>query len=264
MTTSFEHAEHIDTVIFDLDDTLIDWTTIDYRGAVRERAGDLKFAIEGQGIRVPFDLDSFTSMLRARCEAIWAYAATHDYACLSFHDVLECFLRDLNLEGDVRSIDELIDIYGRPPDPPPAAHDGAVEVLKELRARGYRLGLITNSFFPLRVRAREMRARNRWEYFRIAITAGDAGYFKPSQHIFELALDLLDTKPERSLMVGDSLPSDIYGAAMSGMAGVHFAPNGWTTGGPTRFEPAARIARLQELLELLPGAPEYGTRSIPS
>ncbi len=49
-----------------------------------------------------------------------------------------------------------------------------------------------------------------------------AGVKKPNPIIFNLALNKAGAKPERSLMIGDSLEADILGAKSLGFHTIHF------------------------------------------
>jgi 2-haloacid dehalogenase len=54
--------------------------------------------------------------------------------------------------------------------------------------------------------------------FDALITSEDARCYKPDPHIFEKALEAVGVSPQRSMHVGDSLHSDISGAAALGIA----------------------------------------------
>jgi putative hydrolase of the HAD superfamily len=96
-------------------------------------------------------------------------------------------------------------------------YDDVAPVLRELAARGYKVGLISNSH-------RSMTAFQ--EHFELhglitaAISSSEHGYLKPHPSIFEAALALVGVGAGESVMVGDSLVHDIEGARRVGMRGV--------------------------------------------
>ena len=96
-------------------------------------------------------------------------------------------------------------------------YDDVAPVLRELAARNYKIGLISNSH-------RSMTAFQ--EHFELhglitaAISSSEHGYLKPHPSIFEAALSLVGASAGESVMVGDSLPHDIEGARRVGMRGV--------------------------------------------
>lgn len=96
-------------------------------------------------------------------------------------------------------------------------YDDVAPVLRELAARGVKVGLISNSHRCL---------ASFQEHFALggliagAISSSEHGFMKPHPSIFEAALRLVGARAEESLMVGDSLTHDIIGAQRVGMRGV--------------------------------------------
>jgi putative hydrolase of the HAD superfamily len=91
-------------------------------------------------------------------------------------------------------------------------YDDVPPVLRELRRRGLKIGLVSNTSrdmarfidtFSLEVDA--------W------ISSGSHGKVKPSPSIFLAVLDQLEVAPEQAAMVGDSLDDDVEGARSLGM-----------------------------------------------
>ncbi|SHJ74918.1 YjjG family noncanonical pyrimidine nucleotidase [Pseudozobellia thermophila] len=99
----------------------------------------------------------------------------------------------------------------------------AVAVLDYLKPK-YNLHVITNGFRE--VQGRKLRNAGIHQYFGQVIDSEMAGVKKPNPIIFELALEKAGTRPERSLMIGDSLEADIQGALAVGYHAVHFNAHG--------------------------------------
>jgi HAD superfamily hydrolase (TIGR01509 family) len=92
-------------------------------------------------------------------------------------------------------------------------YDDTLPVLRALRARGLRLGLVSNVGLDVReVLARAGLA----PLFDAVVLSFEAGAVKPQASIFERALQALGVPAERALMVGDS-PRDDAGAAHLGV-----------------------------------------------
>jgi HAD superfamily hydrolase (TIGR01662 family) len=91
-------------------------------------------------------------------------------------------------------------------------YEDTVPVLQELRGRGIKIGLVSNS-------ARDVREFAR--HHALAIDAGISSFHhgktKPHASIFRAVLDLLEVPPQEALMVGDSIDDDIEGARALGM-----------------------------------------------
>ncbi len=96
-------------------------------------------------------------------------------------------------------------------------YDDVTPVLQELDARGYKVGLISNSHRCLASFQQHFELHG---LIAAAISSSDHGFLKPHPSIFEAALRLLGVEPEESVMVGDSLAHDIEGARRVGMRGV--------------------------------------------
>ena len=88
-------------------------------------------------------------------------------------------------------------------------------VLRELKARGLKIGLVSNS-------ARDVRAFA--EHHELEIDAGISSFHhgktKPHASIFRVVLELLAVEPDEALMVGDTVEDDIEGAQAIGMQAV--------------------------------------------
>lgn len=122
----------------------------------------------------------------------------------------------------------------------------AVDVLQELRTRGFLLGTVTNrAFGGDRFRA-DMRAAGLdigWDAESVSV---EVGYLKPHPAPFEHALNRLAVKPDEALMVGDSLAQDIAGAQA---LGIHTA---WRVSPPDAVgvQPEFTFHELHELLDI--------------
>jgi FMN phosphatase YigB (HAD superfamily) len=101
--------------------------------------------------------------------------------------------------------------------------EAGCHTLTTLRARGYRLGLITNrgnveGFYAL-LDHLEMRP-----YFDVTLASGEVGIHKPEPGIFASALDRLGAQAEQSLYVGDNYWADVIGARRAGVRPVLLDP----------------------------------------
>lgn len=99
----------------------------------------------------------------------------------------------------------------------PDAH----EVLQYLQTK-YRLHLISNGFKE----ASDMKIANTdiSKYFDSVIISEIVGFNKPDAAIFQHALGLAGATKAESLMIGDSLEADVYGALNYGMDAIYFNP----------------------------------------
>jgi HAD superfamily hydrolase (TIGR01662 family) len=96
-------------------------------------------------------------------------------------------------------------------------YDDVAPVLRELDARRFKVGLISNSHRCLASFQQHFELNG---LITAAISSSEHGFLKPHPSIFEAALRLVGVRPEEALMVGDSLTHDIEGARRVGMRGV--------------------------------------------
>jgi HAD superfamily hydrolase (TIGR01509 family) len=90
-------------------------------------------------------------------------------------------------------------------------------LLESLRDRGLKLGLVSNAFDPPDLLHADLVKLGVAERLDLALFSSEVGRRKPDPLIFEQALARLGVEPERTLFVGDTLATDIAGAAAVGM-----------------------------------------------
>lgn len=98
---------------------------------------------------------------------------------------------------------------------------GTNEILNHLK-ESYELHIITNGFEE--AQKRKLENSNLNSFFRTVTNSDMVGVKKPNPRIFNYALDLANALPEESIMIGDSLEADIYGAQNVGMDVIWFNP----------------------------------------
>jgi HAD superfamily hydrolase (TIGR01509 family) len=90
-------------------------------------------------------------------------------------------------------------------------------LLESLRERGLKLGLVSNAFDPPDLLHRDLAQLGIAERLDFAVFSSEVGRRKPDPEIFRQALDALEVAPPDALFVGDTLASDIAGAAALGL-----------------------------------------------
>ena len=97
--------------------------------------------------------------------------------------------------------------------------EGAIEILEYLKPK-YRLHIITNGFAE--IQSNKLNNANISHYFETITNSEIAGVKKPNPIIFECALGLANTQNENSVMIGDCINADYYGAIHSGFDAILF------------------------------------------
>lgn len=95
----------------------------------------------------------------------------------------------------------------------------AEETLKYLFEK-YNLHILTNGFKEVQIR--KLNNSGISQYFKTLTTPEDVNVKKPHALIFEKALEKAETQKGNSVMVGDNLEADIFGAEQSGWQAIHF------------------------------------------
>ena len=103
-----------------------------------------------------------------------------------------------------------------------AALPGALQTLDDLRAAGFRLGLITNGAADVqRAKIDRFDLARHFDYIGIE---GERGFGKPDPRAYRAALDALGCRPEDAWMAGDRLDWDVLAPMEAGIAGVWVNP----------------------------------------
>lgn len=99
--------------------------------------------------------------------------------------------------------------------------EGTADLLGELKAAGYTLGVISNSDGRV---ASLLEGAGLSSYLDVVIDSGVVGVEKPAPRIFELALDRAGLSPREALFTGDIYSVDVLGARAADLNGVLFDP----------------------------------------
>ena len=126
--------------------------------------------------------------------------------------------------------------------------DGAVSLLKCLRARRHPMALVTNGSKSQRAKINAVGAS---VYFDTVLISEEVGINKPDTAIFRQAMSRLNAAPERSVFVGDSLEHDMVGARNAGMMTVYLKKGGDEEAGESACD--LIVSDLRELADLVIG-----------
>jgi HAD superfamily hydrolase (TIGR01549 family) len=93
-------------------------------------------------------------------------------------------------------------------------------LLEALRARGLKLGLVSNTASPLWLLEPVLEKQGLVERLDAIVLSAEVGKRKPHPAIFERALDELGVEAGDALFVGDRVEADVLGASRVGMTTV--------------------------------------------
>lgn len=127
--------------------------------------------------------------------------------------------------------------------------EGAVDVLKEIKRRGYILGAITNGVSSLQnIKLDTAGIR---ELFDVVVVSGDIGIYKPDRRIFDEAIRRANVKNEEALFVGDHPVNDIEGALGADMQVIRMNYGDFKGKGLGKKGTAAEIEDIRQVLDFV-------------
>jgi putative hydrolase of the HAD superfamily len=239
----------IDTVLFDLDDTLHDDTAA-YRAAARSVAEAVarEHGIDAQALADAYEraATAFWSSLTAEHLTL----AIEDQRERMWHEAMRAVGLDDGMlarraaDGYVRARADVLELA-----------PGALDVLIALRERGCKLGLVTNGFAATHHdKIDRLGLRARMDAFFIA---DEVGMIKPNPELYRHACRVLGSEPARTAMVGDRYARDVLGAHEVGLFTVLLDVHGIPipAAGP---QPDAVLSSITELIGVLPLACSRG------
>lgn len=188
----------IKAVLFDLDNTLIDFMKMKRRCSEEAISAmiDAGLSIKKEkGVRILYDFYK-------------------DYG-IENQKIFQTFLRKVTGRVDKKILAQAISAYRKVKIGFLKPYPGVRPTLMELKKIGLKLGIVSD--------APELQGWIRladigiMHFFDVVVTLGESKEKKPSKKPFLLALKKLKTKPEETLFVGESPERDIKGAMSLGM-----------------------------------------------
>lgn len=233
-----------------MDDTLISWSepSVEWEVFHLGRVERVHQYLTAGGHTLP-EIKEFHEFIRRRVRQTWD-EARGKWVIPSIEEVMKQILLELSVDIDKVDMRALLELYNWGVFPGVIPFEDTHDVLEELHRREYKVGLVTNSIFPMWMRDVELEEYDLMRFLDARITSGDIGYLKPHPEIYERILEMLDVGPEQAVFVGDRPTNDIAGANEVGLVSVLMAPphlerelNG--------VVPDYTISSLSELLPLL-------------
>ncbi len=123
----------------------------------------------------------------------------------------------------------------------------AISTLQELRRRGYRLGLLSNTWWAAAWHNADLAMHGLTPLLDEIVYTSDLPHSKPHPSVFLEVMRRLNVEPEHCVMVGDRLADDIGGALSVGIRAV-WKKTTYPWPEPEHIKPTAIITDLSELL----------------
>jgi putative hydrolase of the HAD superfamily len=238
----------IRAVVWDVDDTLFDYTTAD-------REGMRAHLLAERLLRAEESVESALARWREVTDAQWArFAAGEATFEAQRRDRVRVFLGTELTDGEA---DDWFRRYVAHYETAWALFPDVLPVL-DMLAASHRHAVLSNS--SLHVQERKLRMLGLWDRFESVLCAAELGVSKPSAGAFLTACDALGLPPHQVAYVGDHPEIDGRGAADAGLLSVWIDRDGGERGhgAGSGFR---RIGSLAELPALLGPDTRFGAPS---
>jgi HAD superfamily hydrolase (TIGR01549 family) len=231
----------IEAVIFDWGGTLSEYAEIELYDMWRLAAAHLSKATG----RPETEL---TAQLLAAELHYWEGVKTSQKTG-TLQEILAAESRALGLDVTLAVIEETAQRHLDAWTPHIRHHADATDTLRELRAAGLKLGLLSNTHWPEAYHEHFLQRDGLLELLDVRAYTSNMSHSKPHREAFLHVLDRLGVAPERAVMVGDRPIDDVWGSQQLGMRGV-WRPH---SGSPPIGDvvPDAVIEQLAELPALI-------------
>ena len=244
----------IRAAIFDMGNTLLrferpgtgTWREVEERGI----HALYRYLLE-EGHPIQAQEDVFVEAMFARLAMGWEQS-TGGHINLRAAEWIAAGVADDGLMLDEQALIAAVHAYARPMQHGITVVPGAKAALAELRRRGVRIGLISNTIWPAELHLADLEQLGLREYLEYTIFSGDAGIWKPTPQIFERALTGLGVAPHEAIFIGDNPREDILGAQAIGMRAILVRGREFALGD---VHPAAIIEDQTELLAAIEKLP---------
>ena len=143
-----------------------------------------------------------------------------------------------------------LDGYGRAVSNWATIFPDTVQTLIALREYGYRLSLLSNTWWAAEWHNADLAAHGLTSMLDAVVYTSDLPHSKPHPSVFLEVTQRLGVEPNECVMIGDRMVDDVSGALRVGMRGI-WKKNDYPWPRPVSIVPSAVITHLAELPPLL-------------
>jgi putative hydrolase of the HAD superfamily len=238
----------LQAIIFDLGGTLIDWP--DWDEDINRRWG---LSYDYLTARLPVnnwpEQEAYVQAMRQAELNHWL-RVTEQQTSSTPTDVLEEGFQLLQRSASAEELLVALDGYAQAVNGWAIIFPDTAQTLIELRKRGYRLGLLSNTWWAAAWHNADLATHGLTSLLDEVVYTSDLPHSKPHPSTFLTVTTRLQVEPAECVMVGDRLIDDISGALGVGMRAIwKKTDHPWPKS--EYITPTAIITELAELLPLL-------------
>jgi putative hydrolase of the HAD superfamily len=232
--------------VFDLGGTLVQWD--DWEGGAGTKWGLAHDALRASGDAVSASREDFVQAMRAAEKAHWE-RVDHDHWSGPPTGVVRDGFERLGSSVDDAALLTVLDGYARAVAGWCTVFPDTRDTLATLRERGYRLGLLSNTWWAADWHNADLAAHGLAGLLDELVYTSDLEWSKPHPSVFRDVASRLGVAPEACVMIGDRQIDDVSGARAIGMRAIWRRND---SGFPTSdVAPDAIVDALAELPDLL-------------
>jgi putative hydrolase of the HAD superfamily len=250
----------IRAVLFDFDDTLVDFRRGEPRALFEAGAARVYAYLTARGCSLPA-FEPFYSRQRAIARRIgfrtWISGGEPDGRRL-----LRRLCKDFGLQRDEASLTKLGWLWYEPVLEHAELAADVIPTLAALRDGDVKLALIVNTIHQGSVIDRHLDALGLLGFFPVRVYSTEIGARKPDPQLFNAALKELDVPPGEALFVGDDPKLDIFGAQRAGLRAALRIPPGSERGRGMADYAIERISQLLDIFDIVPTTQAQGSLPI--
>lgn len=246
----------VEAVIFDLGGTLLHYHTYgepNFRKVTLRGLANLRDGLPEYGFEPPAQ-EIFGETIDRHIREAYMASLEDLLGGTTIEDPVRAALAEMGFTPDVAQwadlrarfyavIDEIVEL-----------RVGVVDTLTTLQTEGYKLGLVSNTYWGRDLHDRHLAQYGLLDLLPERIYSSEQPHTKPHPSIFETMLARLGVVAERAVYVGDLLKADVGGAQGAGLRAVLItAPFAAEHNAEEKdnFTPDAAINEIPELLDVL-------------
>lgn len=221
------------TLYFDLDNTILDFTSAEYK-AIRKLLALYGLPVDDEIVATYSKINQlwWESFERGEIEKSQIFAGR-------FKDLLSYYNFQRDAEKMAEDYFEFLS-FGFD------AIDGARQTLKYLKEQGYTICITTNGVS--RTQYRRIDGCGLKQYFDYIIVSEDARHQKPEKEYFDYVMSKTPEKDKsKILVIGDSMSSDILGGINFNVDTCWFNPKGKAA----TYKPTYEITKIMQIMSIL-------------
>lgn len=229
------------TILFDLDDTLFDFSACWEKGMQR--------TIDTHPLTADLDKGKFLEALRRHGDDLWVDVITKRYDFTQYRQLrFQRAMADFNRSIEAEHVDDFQRAY-QIACLDAVEPDSVVQSTIAKLAQEYTLGIVTNG--PVDMAFIKLERLGLTDYFpRERVFLSEIiGHHKPDPRIYEHVRKQLGVNSKQVLFIGDTWDADVAGAMDAGFSAIWINPLGKKP--LSAHQPLAVIERLEQLLGIL-------------